>query len=77
MRKARFGGVDNWLMVIQTESHHMWVLLLVDDMHVVELNVQILINGMQCPCDGEVVLQFHSDLLANQSLEVGIKEHRL
>lgn len=55
----------------------MRVLLLVDDMHVVELDVKVLIYRVQYPRDGQIVFQFYRDFFANQGLEVGIEKHRL
>ena len=48
----------------------MRVLFLIDDASVFELDVEVLINRMQRPFDGQIVLQLHDYFPPHQILEV-------
>ena len=39
------------------------------------LDVEVLVDGVERSTDAEVVLQLDDDVLANQGLEEGVKEH--
>lgn len=48
----------------------MGVLVLIDDASVLELDVEVLINRVQSPSDGQIVLELNRDFSPNQILEV-------
>lgn len=52
----------------------MGVLVLVDDPGVLELDVQVLIDGVEDALDSQVILQLHRHLLPHQFLEVREEE---
>jgi len=54
---------------------HVGILVRVCDRDVGQLNVEILVDRVECPVDAEVVLQLHHHVLANQGLKEGIEEH--
>ena len=47
----------------------------VDDPDVGELDVEVLVDGVEGAGDGQVVLQLHGHVLADQRLEVGVEQH--
>ena len=51
-------------------GYHVRVLVLINDASVFELDVEVLINGMQCPSDGQIVLQLYGYFSSHQILEV-------
>ena len=54
-------------------TYQLWVLLGVDNIDVVELDVQVLINGMERARQCDIILQLHRNLLPNQRLEKRVK----
>ncbi|KAG2405773.1 uncharacterized protein HKW66_Vig0050280 [Vigna angularis] len=50
-------------------GYHVGVLVLINDASVFELDVEVLINGMQCPSDGQIVLQLYGYFSSHQILE--------
>ena len=53
----------------------MRVLFRVGDGDVGELDVEVLVDGVEGAADGEVVLQLDHDVLADQRLEERVEEH--
>ena len=53
----------------------MRVLFRVGDGDVGELDVEVLVDGVEGAADGEVVLQLDHDVLADQGLEERVEEH--
>lgn len=49
----------------------MRVLVLVDNPSVLELDVEVLVDGVERAADGQVVLELHRHLLPHELLEVG------
>lgn len=47
----------------------MWVLDLFDNLYIIKLNVEVLIDALQCALDLNVVLELDRDLVVNKSLE--------
>lgn len=54
--------------------YHVRELLLVDDRNVLELNVQELVDRVQCSSDLHVVLQLHNHHLTHKGLEERVEE---
>ena len=52
----------------------MRVFVLVYDPDVLELDVEVLVDGVEDPSDGEIVLQFNRHFFPHQLLEVGEEE---
>ena len=52
----------------------MRVLVLVDDASILKLDIEVLIDGMECSSDRQVVLQLYGDLLPYQLLEIREKK---
>lgn len=50
----------------------MWVLELIDDRNVVQLDVEVLVDALQCALDGYIVLEFDGDTGVDQCLEEAI-----
>lgn len=53
----------------------MWVLELFHHRNIVQLNVQVLIHTLQCPSNGDVVLELDRDLMIDQGLEKAEEQH--
>lgn len=53
------------------EAHHVRVLVLIDNPSVLELDVEVLVDGVERAPDGQIILQLHGDFSAHQVLEVG------
>lgn len=53
----------------QTATHQMRILQFFDDLDVVELDVEVLVDGLEGAADGNVVLQLYSDLMVDERLE--------
>jgi hypothetical protein len=51
------------------------VLVLVDNPSVLELDVEVLVDGVERAADGQVVLELHRHLLPHELLEVGEEQH--
>jgi len=51
------------------------VLVFVEDLDVVELDVEVLVDGLEGAADGDVVLEFEGDGLVGERLEEGEEEH--
>eukprot|EP01025_Chloroclados_australasicus_P016226 TRINITY_DN18058_c0_g1_i1.p3 TRINITY_DN18058_c0_g1~~TRINITY_DN18058_c0_g1_i1.p3 ORF type:complete len:105 (-),score=2.78 TRINITY_DN18058_c0_g1_i1:217-531(-) len=54
---------------------HVWKLVFIYNLYIVQLDVEVLIHAMQRASYGEIVLQLDSDLLAYQCLEKGKEQH--
>lgn len=50
--------------------------LAVGDGNVVELDVEVLVYGVDTACDAHVILEFHRDRLVRQRLEEAVEKHR-
>ena len=49
----------------------MGILVLVDDASVLKLDIEVLVNRVECPADRQIVLKLHRHLLPHELLEVG------
>ena len=51
-------------------SHHVRIVDIIDDFAIVKLDVEILVDGVHCTADGQVILQFYCYFLADQLFEI-------
>lgn len=47
----------------------MWVLDLLDDLNVVELDVEVLVDALECTADLDVILELDCHLVVDERLE--------
>ena len=70
--RSKTAGIS--AVALEFPTHQLRVLLSVHHVDVVELDVQVLVDGVQGPRECHVVLQLHSDLLPHQGLEERVEE---
>jgi len=51
------------------------ILVLVHNSSVLELDVEVLVDRVECPANRQVVLKLHRHLLPHELLEVGEEQH--
>ena len=47
----------------------MWVLELLNNADIIQLDVQVLVNALQCAADLDIVLKLDGDLMVDEGLE--------
>jgi hypothetical protein len=52
-----------------------WIFDFVDDRDIIQLDVQVLVDGFEGTADEYVILQFNGDLVLNERLEEAEEEH--
>ena len=57
----------------EVETYEMWVLELVDDRDVIQLDVEVLVDALERPPDLDVVLQLHRHLVVDERLEEAMR----
>ena len=57
------------------DTEHVGILIRVSHTDVCELDVEILVHGVQSATDGEIILQLHNHVLTHQGLEERVEQH--
>jgi hypothetical protein len=53
----------------ETKTHHVGVLVLIDNQHVVEIEVEVLVDALEDAADLDVVFELDRDLVVDERLE--------
>ena len=54
---------------LQQSTHQMWIPQLLQDANIVQLDIQVLIDWLECAFDADIVLELHDNFLIDQGLE--------
>jgi len=58
----------------KSETHHVWILELVEDGNVIELDVEVLVDALEDAADLDVVLELDRDLLVDEGFKEAARE---
>lgn len=61
-----------WGVVGHRPSYKMWILKLLDNADIIQLDVQVLVNALQCAADLNIILELDGDLMVHEGLEEAV-----
>lgn len=69
MRVTQLAPIYSLLLKRLRPTHQMWVLHLLHDRNVVQLDVEVLVHALQRAAHRDIVLELDRDLMVDQCLE--------